>query len=54
MREIGPVRARDGHQQREPEPDPDPEPAPEPRAGIPARAPEQLIWLFQGELGDYG
>lgn len=48
MREIGPVRARDGQQQREPEPDP------EPRAGIPARAPEQLIWLFQGELGDYG
>lgn len=52
MREIRPVRARDGHQQREPEPDP--EPAPEPRAGIPARAPEQLIWPFQGELGDYG
>jgi len=52
VRETGPVRARDGQQQREPEPEPDPEP--EPRVGIPARAPEQIIWLFQGELGDYG
>jgi len=50
VRETGPVRARDGQQQREPEPDPEPEP----RVGIPARAPEQIIWLFQGELGDYG
>lgn len=48
MREIGPVLARDGQQQREPKPEP------EPRARIQSRIPEQLIWLFQGELVGYG